>query len=790
MKSAKDAPEQISESIQKTTDADFNTQSDYYSSIIEAAQDMVFIHNPEGKITYVNKASASESGYSEEELLSMNVIQNIPPEYYALMQELQIKRMKGNRDVFTYEMEYLKKNGERIPARVSSSPIYKDDKLKGVIHIVRNISDLKKAETILNLQTELASKLCQTNTMSLALEDVLNTALQIGEVDCGGIYIIDGKTSEFNLECIRGISSKTLDYFKKVSDKSKFVKGPLFVKGNESTNGISIEMLDMLRNKEKLKFFAIIPFSHMGKPMGSLNIGSHEKDDISELSKKILVTLSQEMGGTIARIRSEEAMKESENKYRQIVESANSIIFKFDRDGVILSMNEYGLSFFGFAKDEVIGKNVYETITPEFESTGRDLRTLASDIHQNEKQYKVHINENTKKNGERVWVYWANRPIRDKDGNLTAILAVGNDITEQRKLQEEIKSSEFKFKTLFEKAYEPIFILDQDLFIRDTNTASVGLFQFPKEKMIGINLYELIAPDETKKLQHLLARGLESSSLFMETNFIKKTGQVFPAEINLTILDIMGEKSIICTFRDITEQKRKEDELKKQILKYELNDGNLYFSKGPSNLFPFEAFRELIDIGYKGTIISRSEIENFEIEDIEFDYFWLSSRKGKNTAPHNLKNLREFFEDIKSNSVILLDGIDYLIIKNGFIDTYNFITELREIAYFGNNIIILSIDKDSVEPKLLKLIEKETKPIITKNADILNNKMIEIIKYILNQNKLGINPTYSSLGKDLVITRPTVRKNVRYLESNRYIIVRRKGRNKRLEVTEKGKKLL
>ena len=68
--------------------------------------------------------------------------------------------------------------------------------------------------------------------------------------------------------------------------------------------------------------------------------------------------------------------------------------------------------------------------------------------------------------------------------------------------------------------------------------------------------------------------------------------------------------------------------------------------------------------------------------------------------------------------------------------------------------------------------------------------MIEIIKYILNQNKLGINPTYSSLGKDLVITRPTVRKNVRYLESNRYIIVRRKGRNKRLEVTEKGKKLL
>ena len=790
MKSVKDAPEQISESIQKITDAVSNAQSDHYRSIIEAAQDMIFIHNLEGKITYVNKASTSESGYSEEELLSMNVAQNVPPEYYPKMQELEIKRMQGNREVFTYEMEYLKKNGERIPVRVSSSPMYKGDKLIGVIQIIRNISDLKKAEMLLNLQTELSSKLCQTNTMSLALEDVLNTALEIGEVDCGGIYVIDEKSSHFKLECFKNISSETLDYFQKVSDKSKFVKGPLFVRGNESTSGISIEMLDMLRNKEKLKFFTIIPFSHMGKPMGSLNIGSHEKDDISELSKKILVALSQEMGGAISRIRSEEALKESENKYRQIVESANSIIFKFDRDGVILSMNEYGLSFFGYTKEEIIGKNVYETITPKFESTGRDLRTLAFDVHQNEKQYKIHINENTKKNGERVWVYWANRPIRDKDGNLNAILAVGNDITEQRKLEEEIKSSEFKFKTLFEKAYEPIFILDQDLFIRDTNTASVGLFHLPKEKIIGINLYELMAPEETKKLQHILMQGLESSSLFMETNFIKKSGQVFPAEINLITLDIRGEKSIICTLRDITEQKRKEDELKKQILKYELNEGNLYLSKELSHLLPFEAFRELVDIGYKGTLISRSEKDDFDSEDVDFDYFWLSTRNGPNTVSPDIKSMREFVSNIRNKNVILIDSIDHLIAKNGFNEVYNFVSELREMAYFGNNIVILSVDKDTVDSRQLKLIEKEAKPILLKSMDLLNNRMLDIIIYIFNQNKLGVNPSYSSIGKELTMTRPTVRKNVRFLEANKYVIVHRKGRNKKLEITEKGKKLL
>ena len=496
------------------------------------------------------------------------------------------------------------------------------------------------------------------------------------------------------------------------------------------------------------------------------------------------------IGGTISRIKSEEALKDSENKYRQLVESANSIIFKFDKKGKILSMNEYGASFFGYTKEEIIGKTVYETITPEFESNGRDLRNLVCDIHNNEEKYKIHINENIKKNGERVWIYWSNKPIIDKDGNLTAILAVGNDITKQRKLQEKIKYSEVKFKTLFEKAYEPIFILDQDLFIQDTNLASVGLFHYNKEKIIGMNLYELIAPLESKKVQHVLRNSYDSSSIFIETNFIRKSGSIFPAEITLIPLDIWDEKSIICTVRDITEQKRKEDELKKQILKYELNEGNLYLSKEPSNLLPFEAFRELIDIGYKGTLLSRNEKDNFDIEDIEFDYFWLSSRNGPNTVSPEMKNMREFVSNLKNKNVILLDSIDHLIAKNGFNEVYNFVSELREMAYFGNNIIILSVDKDTVDSRQLKLIEKETKPILLKSMDLLNNRMLGIIMYILNQNKLGVNPSYSGIGKELAMTRPTVRKNIRFLETNKYVMIHRKGRNKKLEITEKGKKLL
>ena len=280
-------------------------------------------------------------------------------------------------------------------------------------------------------------------------------------------------------------------------------------------------------NKEKIKSIAIVPFFYKNKLLGTLSLGSHKFERISDTSKNLLVLLSQNIGGAFSRMKTEESLKESENKYRQLVESANSIIFKFDNQGKIISMNEYGRSFFGYTKEEIIGKTVYETITPEFESNGRDLRNLVSNIHNNEEKYKIHINENVKKNGERVWIYWANKPIIDKDGDLAAILAVGNDITKQRKLQEEVRYSEVKFKTLFEKAYEPIFILDQDLFIQDTNLASVGLFHYNKEKIIGMNLYELIAPLESKKVQHVLRNSYDSSSIFIETNFIRNKRQYF-----------------------------------------------------------------------------------------------------------------------------------------------------------------------------------------------------------------------------------------------------------------------
>ena len=203
-------------------DNDSDLIKGWYNLAIENAPDMVFIHNSEGKITYVNETGIKESGYSEDELLHMNPVQLVPPEYYKILEEIQIKRLSGNMEVLVYEMEYLKKNGGRIPVQVSSSPILKNDRLDGVIHIVRNISNLKNLEKLIIAQSELNLKLSRTNNLRLALEEVLNTAFEIGDVDCGAIYLYD--SSEYKLELHKNLSEEYVNLLSRVSYNAK-IKG-------------------------------------------------------------------------------------------------------------------------------------------------------------------------------------------------------------------------------------------------------------------------------------------------------------------------------------------------------------------------------------------------------------------------------------------------------------------------------------------------------------------------------------------------------------------------------------
>ncbi len=112
-----------------------------------------------------------------------------------------------------------------------------------------------------------------------------------------------------------------------------------------------------------------------------------------------------------------------------------------DTQGRITFFNTYALTFFDYAPEDVLGKNIVGTIVPEKGRIQHDLSMMANDIGFAAEGYAVNISENVRRNGDRVWIAWINKAIRDEQGRITEILCIGNDITDRKRGPGEIRIS-------------------------------------------------------------------------------------------------------------------------------------------------------------------------------------------------------------------------------------------------------------------------------------------------------------------------------------------------------------
>jgi PAS domain S-box-containing protein len=159
----------------------------------------------------------------------------------------------------------------------------------------------------------------------------------------------------------------------------------------------------------------------------------------AELERRVLERTAQLEREVVEHQRAEVSLGRSERRYRELVQSANSIILRWDTEGRLTFLNEFGQSFFGLREEEAMGRSVIGTIVPETESSGRDLVSLMRHVAQHPQEHVVNENENVRSDGERVWIAWTNRPVLDAEGKVVETLSVGNDITQLKNAERELK---------------------------------------------------------------------------------------------------------------------------------------------------------------------------------------------------------------------------------------------------------------------------------------------------------------------------------------------------------------
>ncbi|MBN1648938.1 MAG: PAS domain S-box protein [Spirochaetales bacterium] len=134
----------------------------------------------------------------------------------------------------------------------------------------------------------------------------------------------------------------------------------------------------------------------------------------------------------------EDELRASEKKYRELVMLAHSIILRWTSEGRITFLNEFGLHFFGFSEEEILGKSLLGTILPEENNMGKSFSKLINEITANPQRFEHNQNENICRDGRRVWIDWRNRFILDDEGAVKEVLSVGTDITELKVAEKKI----------------------------------------------------------------------------------------------------------------------------------------------------------------------------------------------------------------------------------------------------------------------------------------------------------------------------------------------------------------
>jgi len=238
-----------------------------------------------------------------------------------------------------------------------------------------------------------------------------------------------------------------------------------------------------------------------------------------------------------AREELERRVVRSREEYRELVENANSIILRIDTGGRITFANEFAEKFFGYSQQELVGQPASETIVPATESTGRDISRMIEEIASHPDRFASSENENVRKNGERVWISWTNKPVFDPDGRLAGVLCIGNDITSLKRTGAEL----LKAKEAAESAdrLKSAFLATMSHELRTPLNSIIGF--------TGILIQELAGPlndEQRKQLGMVQSSARHLLSLINDVLDISKiaAGQLTilsePFDVNASLLQV------------------------------------------------------------------------------------------------------------------------------------------------------------------------------------------------------------------------------------------------------------
>ena len=266
----------------------------------------------------------------------------------------------------------------------------------------------------------------------------------------------------------------------------------------------------------------------------------------------LLLAAAAVEGGTATR-----RTRESESRYRGVVEDQTDLICQFTPEGRLLFVNQAYCRFHGKTREELLGTSFF----PNMSEQDREIPLQQFARLTPAEPVQAFDNKLLMGNGQLVWQQCTVRALFDEAGRIEAYQAVITDITRRKQSEESLRLGEERSRAILHSMVDGVIVLDDQGAVTFFNSAAERIFQRQAGQVLNHSIRDLFAPDEWQKYDDYLARHLgENPPRVIEVNALRADASPLPIDLAVSEVSRGGVLMLIVIVRDISERRKLEDQ--------------------------------------------------------------------------------------------------------------------------------------------------------------------------------------------------------------------------------------
>jgi len=494
-----------------------------------------------GNLIEVNPAWLNILGYSREEVIGKSFSEFIHPEQKDQFNQ-NFHRFKAVSEILGDEFEMAKKDGSFILVSFTGK-IGKDrhGEFQQTHCIFHDVTERKRSEEALR-RSEMKYRLLAENATDVIC--VMNLELFVFNFISPSAQFVSGYTLEelMSMKVYDFLTPDSVEHMMKVLaqeiEKEKLGKA----------EPQQLEMEILRKDGTTVWMEASVRF---------------HRDDNKQIAGVLCVARD-----ISERKKTEDALRDREQKYKAIFENSLDFIFIHDLEGNFIDINPAGLNLLGYDKEEIPTLNLLKLTNKEgLKKAAVDLKVILKEgslIKPSEYRVK-------KKDGNFIYME-AKSSVIFLDGQPFGVLGTARDMTDRKRAEEALRESEEQFRSLYHTAPLAYIIWDKNTHITDWNKKAEEVFGWSKKEVVGLNFFKFLIPEKDRPQVENVVKNLMRGELLNQSineNLTKK-GKTITCEWNNSILhdnhgNIIGAISLGL---DITDRIKAEEELRESEKKF------------------------------------------------------------------------------------------------------------------------------------------------------------------------------------------------------------------------------